>query len=307
MIILDEPDSHLHPNNQRVLCKILQIVAEERSTQVFLTTHSRHVVDALSGHASFLWVRSGTVEKFNDDYELAVLLDIGALDVKKMISQSKAKCIVLTEDSIKIGIEKIITSSGIENDDVIVLSYYGCTGLKNLKPLLNLMRNSNDKAKIVLHRDRDYYTDDDLNKWSEEVRKFNVEPFLTRGVDIESEFLQSKHLAEINEEDEDYFDSLITKAVQDNLKDHIERYVNGILEIEKKNNTFKSINVGQLAVSAPEKFNLNVARYRHSKTVLRKIKELYQNDKKNNLNVYKASPFLKSDIFYSVSKKFPKR
>jgi hypothetical protein len=35
VIILDEPDSHLHPNNQRLLCKLLQGVAEERDTQVF--------------------------------------------------------------------------------------------------------------------------------------------------------------------------------------------------------------------------------------------------------------------------------
>jgi len=39
VIVLDEPDSHLHPNNQRLLCKLLQGVADERATQVFLTTH----------------------------------------------------------------------------------------------------------------------------------------------------------------------------------------------------------------------------------------------------------------------------
>lgn len=93
VIVLDEPDSHLHPNNQRLLCKLLQGVADERSTQVFLTTHSRHVVDALSGQAAFLWVRNGTVESIEQDHDLAVLLDIGALDVKEMLSQSQARCI----------------------------------------------------------------------------------------------------------------------------------------------------------------------------------------------------------------------
>jgi predicted ATPase len=76
IFLLDEPDSHLHPNNQRLLCKLLQGVAEERDTQVFLTAHSRHVVDALSGQAggqaAFLWVRNGTVERMQQDHDLAV-------------------------------------------------------------------------------------------------------------------------------------------------------------------------------------------------------------------------------------------
>lgn len=40
IVVLDEPDSHLHPNNQRLLCALLRKVAEERSTQILLTTHT---------------------------------------------------------------------------------------------------------------------------------------------------------------------------------------------------------------------------------------------------------------------------
>ena len=110
-IILDEPDSHLHPNNQRLLCKVLQAIADERSTQVFLTTHSRHVVDALSGQARFLWVRNGVVEQIDQDHDLAVLLDIGALDVKEMVTNSQARCVVLTEDSLTRGLRAILDAS----------------------------------------------------------------------------------------------------------------------------------------------------------------------------------------------------
>lgn len=137
VIILDEPDSHLHPNNQRLLCKLLQGVAEDRDTQVFLTTHSRHVVDALSGQAFFHWVRNGTVERMTQDHDLAVLLDIGALDVKEMLSQSHAKCIILTEDAIKRGLEVLLDASGITMSDALVLAYYGCTTPHNLRPLLD--------------------------------------------------------------------------------------------------------------------------------------------------------------------------
>ncbi len=198
VIILDEPDSHLHPNNQRLLCKLLQGVAEERDTQVFLTTHSRHVVDALSGQAAFLWVRNGTVEKMEQDHDLAVLLDIGALDIKEMLSKSQAKCIVLTEDALKHGLELLLDSSGVQMVETLVLAYYGCTSPHNLRPLLELMRGSNPKAKIVVHRDRDYLTGVEAENWATDIRKMGTEPFLTDGVDIESHFLNAKHLAMLN-------------------------------------------------------------------------------------------------------------
>ena len=67
IVVLDEPDSHLHPNNQRLLCALLRRIAEERETQVLLTTHSRHVVDALGSAANFLWVRDATVDHATRD------------------------------------------------------------------------------------------------------------------------------------------------------------------------------------------------------------------------------------------------
>jgi predicted ATPase len=83
IIVLDEPDSHLHPNNQRLLCALLRRVAEDRGTQVLLTTHSRHIVDAIGPSSGFLWVRNGSVDVAGADDEIGVLLDIGALDVKE--------------------------------------------------------------------------------------------------------------------------------------------------------------------------------------------------------------------------------
>ncbi len=176
---------------------------------MFLTTHSRHVVDALSGQATFLWVHNGIVEKMNQDHDLAILLDIGALDVKEMLSQSHAKCIVLTEDALKRGLEVLLSASGIPMDDTLTLAYYGCTSPHNLRPLLELIRASNPQAKIVVHRDRDYLTDKEGTEWETEIRNMEAEPFLTLGVDIESHFLRADHLAELNEKTEAEMDQLL--------------------------------------------------------------------------------------------------
>jgi len=45
LLILDEPDAHLHPDNQRKLIRLLDRLAEEEGLQVLLSTHSRHILD----------------------------------------------------------------------------------------------------------------------------------------------------------------------------------------------------------------------------------------------------------------------
>ena len=47
ILLLDEPDAHLHPDNQALLANALQRITSETSTHVLVSTHSRHMVDAL--------------------------------------------------------------------------------------------------------------------------------------------------------------------------------------------------------------------------------------------------------------------
>lgn len=98
LLILDEPDAHLHPNNQRRLAELLIDLSEHRDFQVLLSTHSRHLLDALRSHARMNWIRDG--ERVTDaDYdEVGVLLDVGALDRGDLLKGGKIKCVVLTED-----------------------------------------------------------------------------------------------------------------------------------------------------------------------------------------------------------------
>jgi len=301
VILLDEPDSHLHPNNQRLLCRLLQHVAEERDTQVFLTTHSRHVVDALSGQASFLWVRNGTVEKMREDHDLAVLLDIGALDVKEMLSRSQAKCIVLTEDSITRGLELLLQASGFPIDDTLVLAYYGCTSPHNLRPLLELIRVSNPEAKIVVHQDRDYLSDDEATQWETDIRNLHAEPFLTDGVSIESHYLVADHIAHLNTLDLATAQTMLDEATTAARDTSIEKYVNGRSDIEKKAGTYGQLNIGQLAIDAPRQVDAAPERYRYAKTVLRELRRKFREDHGTNLRVVDTSPHLSVNALSEIA------
>ena len=303
VILLDEPDSHLHPNNQRLLCKLLQGVAEDRDTQVFLTTHSRHVVDALSGQAAFFWVREGTVDKMTQDHDLAVLMDIGALDIKEMLSEAKSKCIVLTEDSLKRGLEILLEASGIPMDDTIVLAYHGCTSPHNLRPLLELIRGSNSSANIVVHRDRDYLDDTETKEWEKNIRNMNANPFLTSNVDVEGYFLNPKHLSQINSEPESEIAAIIHEATNQTMQTTIEKYVNGRSDIEKKAGTYGGLNVGKLAAEASEIVKKDIERFRHSKTVLKLARKLYQEKFNKNLKTMSVTTEISDPVLVDIATK----
>lgn len=307
VIILDEPDSHLHPNNQRLLCRLLQSVSEDRSTQVILTTHSRHVVDALSGQAMFLWVRSGTAERFEQDHDLAVLLDIGALDIKEMVSHSNSKrCIVLTEDTHKRPLEKLLWSSDIPESDTLVLAYHGCTSPQSLRPLIDLIRAGNSHATIVVHRDRDYFNEIEAEDWQKEIRNLRAKPFLTKGVDIESHFLCHRHIANLNNIAESDASAIITQATNESKELCIKKYVNGRCDIEKKSGNYGKLDLGELAVNAPRILDINPERYGHSKTILKKVRSLFQDKYNRNIKIIEQSPFIKDESLETIAGSLPR-
>lgn len=43
LLLLDEPDSHLHPDNQRALATLLVSISDKTQTTVLISTHSRHL------------------------------------------------------------------------------------------------------------------------------------------------------------------------------------------------------------------------------------------------------------------------
>lgn len=306
IIVLDEPDSHLHPNNQRLLCALLRNIAEERGIQVLLTTHSRHVVDAfnLGSSVNFLWVRNATVVKAEPDDEIGVLLDIGALDIKERVHADTTKVVVLTEDENTRNLEILLKSNGFNMDSTVMLPYFGCTTVKNLRPLVRMIDSSKSGVKIILHRDSDYLTDEEAEAWKIKVRALHVEPFLTNGTDIESGFINAAHLSELNPSiSHDDFEEMIASVSAMNQNDFVERYVNGRIEIARKNQTYGNLNVGQLATEAPTKIAEYPSRYRHGKTLLSKLRGEFQERYSANLTVIQSTSHLHNDTLFSIASK----
>ena len=146
----------------------------------------------------FLWVRHGIVDVAGPDDEIGILLDIGALDIKERAGQGGIDAVVLTEDEITRPLETVLASSGFDLSLTFVLPYYGITAIKQLRPLVKVIQSINSKAKILIHRDRDFLIDEEVDFWKKDIRNLNIQPFVTTGRDIESCFISSMYLAEVN-------------------------------------------------------------------------------------------------------------
>ncbi|RBP53124.1 AAA family ATPase [Arenicella xantha] len=285
LIILDEPDSHLHPNNQRLLCELLKSVSEERHTQVVLTTHSRHVVDTLRGQAKFVWVRAGTAEIVRDDYSLPIFLDIGALDVKEMVAEDGSKInIFLTEDTNCRGLKHLALVSGFQEEKSLFLSYHGCTSLKNLRPLLEVIKGSKPDANVVVHRDSDYMSEDEREEWRVKIRTLQCNPFLTAGVDIESHYFTAECISRSNPDLSLKQAIELIEAVDIELKQqYISSYVNGRIDFIRKNKGGARIDMGAIAVEANAMIDSELERFRHGKSAVKKARQIYRETTGNNL------------------------
>lgn len=76
LLILDEPESHLHPEWQNIFAEIIVLLVKEWGIKVLLTTHSPNFVLALDTYSIKNKIKSVTnfyQSKHNNDY--SVLLD----------------------------------------------------------------------------------------------------------------------------------------------------------------------------------------------------------------------------------------
>ena len=308
MIVLDEPDSHLHPNNQRLICRLLRHISGERETQVILTTHSRHIIDAIGHDSTFLWAQSGRIERASDEDEIDMLLDLGALDVKDRIAAGDYKLIVLTEDDNLTPILTLLEANGSVADKTLVLSYGGVTSIKQLRPLMKVVRDTNKDAVVVLHRDRDLLTDEDVRNWREKVNVLGAIPFLTGGLDIELYFLREEHLATSKQIDRSDIVDLLNKTIDERFGALVRSYVNKTIENERKQGRFGNLDVGKVAADAPLAIRANLDRFALGKELLAGFRDAFRKRYGKSSRIMVATAALEdASVRHFVAAAFPEK
>lgn len=202
LLLLDEPDAHLHPNNQRVLAQVLHFIAQETSTQIILATHSRHLLDALSEYpdSKLFWIRDGKAHLQNDWSDVSVLMDLGALDRGERLIYGHYKYLLWTEDTDTRMMKTFLNANGFSLEEVFVFSYQASSKIDAAALMSHFVHRLHPGVRIIIHRDRDFMTDSELQNLSGKYKlenKSNVNLFITKYSDIEAYFAQPDHLAKV--------------------------------------------------------------------------------------------------------------
>ena len=220
LLLLDEPDEHLHPSNQILLCNAIKLLTQKMNLQVILSTHSRHMISALDGYARFIWMKNGSVSPENQSSNFYnVLLDLGALDTFDAILQGTYTAVILTEDSDKTYLEKILEANGFDVSKIKLISYNSCSHLDSAIQLALFIKESARDCKVVIHRDRDFMTEDEIDVVKKRVSDEGLPLWITDESDIEAYFTTVAHIAEITGKPEDEVLAWQNKIIQDN---HVE-------------------------------------------------------------------------------------
>jgi AAA ATPase domain len=199
LLLLDEPDAHLHPNNQRLLAKTLGVIAENTDTTIVLATHSRHLLDALSelDSARLYWVRDGSAERQENWSDVAVLMDLGALDRGERFLAGNYRYLVWTEDIDTRYLEAFLAANGVPQNETLIFSYQASSKIDAAGLMARFVERIRPGVRTIIHRDRDFMTDDEVDRMKEKywvLEGLNARVFVTKNSDMEAYFAQPDHV-----------------------------------------------------------------------------------------------------------------
>ena len=282
ILILDEPDSHLHPNNQRKLVNLLDEVTRDRGFQVLISTHSRPFIDALSSvESKFVWVADGVVKSDNFDM-IQAFMDLGALDIADYLNGGATRHLILTEDENLSYIESIATASGITESIREIRPYNGVTKIRSAMDLAKFIGEKSCGTRVYIHRDRDWLRGDDVEKECKRIAAAGAIPFITRGTDLESHFLVPEHVASIypGVSQSDAKD-LVAEAISLAKDDSIDKFYNTVsrdaLEEHFKNRTENKFpDLSKIRRECEELYESDPIRFTYGKRALAALKNLIQ-------------------------------
>ena len=299
VLILDEPDSHLHANNQRVLCNLVLDLSSKRAFRALISTHSRHVLDAMRNLSSVVWINKGQKVPYDSLTTASQLLELGALDSIDYFADGEIRCLLATEDSSTESIEAVkvlLWSNEFVEEDTEVRSYSGCTKIDSAKVLGGFLSDKAPHIRFVLHRDRDYMDDGAAQAFEQQIAQMGAHPFLTALSDAEGYFLSAEHLSHVNPTlTAARAQELIDEATASTRDKSIEKMINIRLDFANRNrNGGPQPNAGAISIQATNDFDADPVKWRRGKIVLGALKGLLQKELGKNPKVLEVSPYLKS-------------
>lgn len=185
IMLIDEPDAHLHPDKQERLIEALEKAAPEFDAQIVLTTHSPNIAKAASPKAKLVWMSEGEV-KTEDDETIRRLMGWGGLDKQALF---------FVEDEDDAAIRALLRQWPDLARRLAVCRCFGVDNLPKDIQLRGLLSDGKLGLRALIHRDRDFMSDEEAKRWAGLYKTDGVQLWITRGCDVEGYFCDPEYLS----------------------------------------------------------------------------------------------------------------
>ncbi len=211
---------------------------------------------------------------------------------------STARCCVITEDSANMGLKLLLQANGFDLTTTELFSYDGKDQIKGAMILAKYLKHKHPEMVVIVHRDRDYLSDDEVAELDTSFKKKGIFFFCTTGVDCESHFISIEHLKhlKLGLSDTD-LQNAITRATAGARDDSIGRFINQVFAGKKP---LRNDYAGELK-KITEAYESDTTRYRYSKKVLGLLASNLQQATKKNVKLEVISPALENIDLQRIS------
>lgn len=187
ILLVDEPDIHLHPSVQEKLASGLLEIARAQGIKIVMTTHSPFIVRGAPADTNVVWLADG--QKKTDDRSVVELaLGWGAFG---------KKVIIVSEDAKNDYLKKLVGQWPEIERAVTVLPGRGYKHLLTKAEATELRTSLGDKFKVLVHRDRDSLSDEEVVSLKDDYSSEGIRLWVTDQSDIEAEFCAPSFLASL--------------------------------------------------------------------------------------------------------------
>ena len=185
ILLVDEPDIHLHPSVQEKLAHSLLQIARSQGIKIIMSTHSPFIVRGAPADTNVVWLSDGQIMA-DDRTVVELALGWGAFG---------KKVIVVSEDAKNDLLKKLISQWPEIERAVTVLPGRGYKHLLTKEEAQELRASLGDKFKVLVHRDRDSLTDEEVVELKDAYASEGIRLWLTDQSDLEAEFCDPEFLA----------------------------------------------------------------------------------------------------------------
>lgn len=199
VLLIDEPDAHLHSKLQARLGDLFRKVAADLNAQLFVSTHSLDLIDTFdTEHVIVVDSGKKTVQAIGSNADLVgALVDAGVVDVSSLSRILASRCLVVIEDKDQTILKAIDKAIGgplfSSKSNCYVLPARGVGNFRAVADLGNVLSSlSGSQFHVVFIQDRDGMPDFIVEKFNESQKADGVGARLLGRHEIESYLVEPK-------------------------------------------------------------------------------------------------------------------